>query len=190
MSCPPAASAGAASSVAVSSAAAAGVVAMAILAAKAVVMAILINATFKFVAKEFGVGVAIALSLVATAYGLSGQFIDGGLPMADTMLSITGPGFNAVSEYQQAELSSLYSQMASYQAEVATKYEEIQAARDSLDQGQKLFDPMQIYTAVDMPYFESPSAFVTRKTTTNVADLVGYSSIVNYVDNALNLSVI
>ena len=175
---------------AISSAVSAGVVAMAILAAKAVVMAILINATFKFVAKEFGVGVAIALSLVATAYGLSGQFIDGGLPMADTMLSITGPGFNAVSEYQQAELSSVYSQMSSYQAEVATKYEEIQAARDSLDQGQKLFDPMQIYTAVDMPYFESPSAFVTRKTTTNVADLVGYSSIVNYVDNALNLSVI
>lgn len=175
---------------AVSSAAAAGVVALAILAAKAIVMSILIKATFKFVAKELGVGVAIALSLVATAYGLSGQFIDGGLPMADTMLSITGPGFNAVSEYQQAELSSLYSQMASYQAEVATKYEEIQTARDSLDQGQKLFDPMQIYTAVDMPYFESPSAFVTRKTTTNVADLVGYSSIVNYVDNALNLTVI
>ena len=73
---------------------------------------------------------------------------------------------------------------------MATKYEEIQIVRDSLDQGQKLFDPMQIYTAVDMPYFESPSAFVTRKTTTNVADLVGYSSIVNYVDNALNLSVI
>lgn len=174
----------------ISTAVGAGVAAMAILAAKAVVMTILINATFRFIAKEFGVGVALALSLVATAYGLSGQFIDGGLPMADSILSITGPGFNAVSEYQQAELSSLYSQIASYQAEVATKYEEIQAVRDSLDQGQKLFDPMQIYTAVDMPYFESPSAFVTRKTTTNVADLVGYSSIVNYVDNALDLTVI
>ena len=175
---------------AISTAVSAGIVAMAILAAKAVVMSILIKAAFKFVAKKLGVGIAIALALVATAYGLSGQFIDGGLPMADSILSITGPGFNAVSEYQQDELSSLYSQMSSYQAEVATKYEEIQIVRDSLDQGQKLFDPMQIYTAVDMPYFESPSAFVTRKTTTNVADLVGYSSIVNYVDNALNLAVI
>ena len=174
----------------ISTAVSAGVAAMAILAAKAVIMTILINATFRFIAKEFGGGVALALSLVATAYGLSGQFIDGGLPMADSILSITGPGFNAVSEYQQDELSSLYSQIASYQAEVATRYEEIQAVRDSLDQGQKLFDPMQIYTAVDMPYFESPSAFVTRKTTTNVADLVGYSSIVNYVDNALDLTVI
>ena len=44
---------------AISSAVSAGVVAMAILAAKAVVMAILINATFKFVAKEFGVGVLL-----------------------------------------------------------------------------------------------------------------------------------
>ena len=43
------------------------------------------------VAKELGVGIAIALALVATAYGLSGQFIDGGLPMADSILSITGP---------------------------------------------------------------------------------------------------
>jgi len=49
-------------------------------------------------------------------------------------------------------------------------------------------DPLQFYVDTDMPVYESPTQYIARKSTTNVADITGYAAIQSYFDNQLSLT--
>ena len=70
--------------------------------------------------------------------------------------------------------------------EYKVKQKEIAEAWKELQPPSRL-DPLGIFTAVDMPVFESPNQYIERKTTSNIADIVGYNAIQTFYENALNL---
>ena len=174
----------------VAAAISAGAVATMVLIAKAIVISLAMKYAFKFVADKLGVGFAALVAAVAVAYGLSGEMGGLDLPMADSVLAVTGPMFEGIGEFQAAELKGIQADMAQFTADYESKLEAIKEKWELMDNGPQLFDPFKIYTSVDMPYFESPSQYIGRKTTSNVEDICGYNAIASYVDNALDLTVI
>ena len=112
------------------------------------------------------------------------------LPMADSVLAVTGPMFEGIGEFQAEELKGIQVDMAQFTADYDSKLEAIKEKWELMDNGPQLFDPFKIYTSVDMPYFESPSQYIGRETTSNVEGICGYNAIASYVDNALDLTVI
>ena len=167
-------------------AAAAGATALAVFIAQTVIYSLAMSAAFKFVAKELGVGFAIILAMVAMAYGLLGSNEAFSLPYADSVLAMTGPMFDAVQSVTAEAIEDISSAYNTMMDEYKVKQKEIAEAWKELQPPSRL-DPLGIFTAVDMPIFENPSQYIERKTTSNIADIVGYNAIQTFYDTALNL---
>ena len=167
-------------------AAAAGVAALAVFIAQAVIYSLMMSAAFKFVAKELGVEFAMILAMVAMAYGLLGSDEAFSLPYADSVLAMTGPMLDAAQSVQVEALEDITSAYNTMMDAYAVKQKEMAELWKELQPPSRL-DPLGIFTAVDMPVFENPSQYIERKTTSNIADIVGYNAIQTFYENALNL---
>ena len=167
-------------------AAAAGVTALAVFIAQTVIYSLMLSAAFKFVAKELGAEFAMILAMVAMAYGLLGSDGAFSLPYADSVLAMTGPMLDAAQSVQVEALEDITSAYNTMMDEYKTKQKEMAELWKELQPPSRL-DPLGIFTAVDMPVFENPDQYIERKTTSNIADIVGYNAIQTFYENALNL---
>ena len=167
-------------------AAAAGVTTLAVFIAQAVIYSLMMSAAFKFVAKELGVEFAMILAMVAMAYGLLGSNEAFSLPYADSVLAMTGPMLDAAQSVQVEALEDITSAYNTMMDAYETKQKEMAELWKELQPPSRL-DPLGIFTAVDMPVFENPTQYIERKTTSNIADIVGYNAIQTFYENALNL---
>lgn len=167
-------------------AAAAGVGALAVFLAQTIIYSLVMSAAFKFVASKIGVGLATILAIVAMAYGLLGSNEAFSLPYADSVLAMTGPMFNAIQEVTAEALQDITAAYNTMMAEYEVKQKELAELWKELQPPSRL-DPLGIFTAVDMPLYESPAQYIERKTTSNIADIVGYNAIQTFYDTALNL---
>lgn len=181
--------AGAALITQLSAAAAAGVVALAIFVSQMVIGSILVSAAFKFVAKKVGAEFAIVLAMVAMAYGMLGSDSAFSLPYADTMLAMSGPMSAASNEVLMESVQQVTNEYTAFMDEYKVKQEELTKLWEELQPPNRL-DPLGIFTAVDMPLFENPSQYIERKTTSNIADFVGYNAIESFFKNSLNLQLV
>ena len=169
-------------------AAAAGVVALGAFVAQTIAITLATQVAFKFVAQHLGTEFASLLALVALTYGLLGSDMAFELPYADSILATTGPMYNAIGEVTADKFTSLYNDYSEFMEEYSGREDELSAMWKELQPSNRL-DPLGIYTSIDMPAYESPNQYIARKTTTNIADLVGYTAVQNFVDNQLNLDV-
>ena len=99
---------------------------------------------------------------------------------------MTGPMFDAVQSVTAEAIEDISSAYNTMMDEYKVKQKEIAEAWKELQPPSRL-DPLGIFTAVDMPVFENPSQYIERKTTSNIADIVGYNAIQTFYENALNL---
>lgn len=167
-------------------AAAAGVAALAIFIGQSVLIALAASVAFKFVAKKIGIEAASILAMVAMMYGLIGSDYAFELPYADSILSTVGPMFSAIQEVTGEAIEVIMNEYTEFMAAYEDKQKELAEMWKELQPPSRL-DPLNIFTAVDMPAFESPEQYISRKTTTNISDFVGYNAIESFFDNALNL---
>lgn len=167
-------------------AAAAGAAALAVFVIQTIIYSLVMSAAFKFVAKELGVEFVMILAMVAMAYGFIGSDEVFSLPYADSVLAMTGPMFDAVQSVTAEAIEDISSAYNTMMDEYKVKQKEIAEAWKELQPPSRL-DPLGIFTAVDMPVFESPNQYIERKTTSNIADIVGYNAIQTFYENALNL---
>ena len=119
-------------------------------------------------------------------YGLLGSNEAFSLPYADSVLAMTGPMFNAIQEVTAEALQDITAAYNTMMAEYEVKQKELAELWKELQPPSRL-DPLGIFTAVDMPVFENPNQYIERKTTSNIADIVGYNAIQTFYENALNL---
>ncbi len=167
-------------------AAAAGVTALGVFIVQTIVVSLAIQYGFRFVASKIGLEFASILAAIALVYGMS-SYSNLNLPYADNILSVTTPMYQAINAEQQAEIKELQNDYSGFMDEYKKQQKEMEDKWKELQPPFKL-DPLQFYVDTDMSIFESPSQYIARKSTTNVADITGYAAIQSYFDNQLSLT--
>ena len=165
---------------------AAGAVALMIFIAQTIAVSLAIHYGFKYVASKVGAEFAAILAAIALVYGMS-SYSNMNLPYADSVLSVTTPMYQAINAEQQAEIKELQNDYSGFMNEYKKQQKEMEDRWKELQPPFQL-DPLQFYVDTDMPIFESPSQYIARKSTTNVADITGYAAIQSYFDNQLSLT--
>lgn len=142
---------------------------------------IIISLALAYIAKKVGPGVAIALALLAAAYGLGGQGFAGlpTLPFADTLLNVSLSIVKAVGEFYTAEITEIQNSFNELSVESSKVSELINKAQDLLADN-ILLSPLTIIG-------ESADDYYRRTMYSGDVGAVAIGSINNFYERALTL---
>ena len=142
---------------------------------------IIISLALAYIAKKVGPGVAIALALLAAAYGLGGQGFAGlpTLPFADTLLNVSLSIVKAVGEFYTAEITEIQNSFNELSVESSKVSELINKAQDLLADNM-LLSPLTIIG-------ESADDYYRRTMYSGDVGAIAIGSINNFYERALTL---
>lgn len=142
---------------------------------------ILIGITLAYIAKKVGPGVAIALALLAAAYGLSGNGFSAlpSLPFADTLLNVSVSMIKAVGDYYSNEIAGIQAAFDELAIESAKVSALINQAQDLLADN-LLLSPLTIIG-------ESADDYYRRTMYSGDVGAVAIGSINTFYERALAL---
>jgi hypothetical protein len=146
-----------------------------------ILQTILIGVLLAYIAKKVGPGVAIALAILAAAYGLSGQGFGGlsTLPFADTLLNVSISMVKAVGDYYTAEITGIQNSFNELSVENAKVSELINKAQDLLADNM-LLSPLTIIG-------ESADDYYRRTMYSGDVGAIAIGSINTFYERALTL---